>query len=218
MLHHSPINPSAAHTRTPLPRALASAALMCALAMLVACKPKETSAVVVETAPTANTDTAPAPIATPPITASGAAAFIGTTVPPYPQGLEQASGNCVAGGDGLEHACDFGLATIGNRAADGEISVLYLIASRNLDTAAKQPQWEVTDAVDVPDIDTGYQLQIAGCRLNGADVPGLVAVVRYTDAEFLSDVTWVRRYDTATGKLSDIPANGVDCANLSAGI
>jgi hypothetical protein len=222
MLHLAPINRSAAHavqTRGPLHRTLTSAALMFSIATLAACKPEEKSAIVVETAPAANpeaaADTAPT---SSPTAASGAAALIGKTVPPYPDGLEEASGSCVAGGEGLEHACDFGVATIGNRAASGEVSVRYLLASRNIDTAAKQPQWEVTDAVDAPSIDSGYDLQIAGCRLNGADAPGLVAVVRHGDAEFSSDATWARRFDTATGKLSDIPVDSVDCANLSAGI
>ncbi len=222
MLHLAQINRSAAHavqTRGPLRRTLTSAALIFSIATLAACKPEEKSAIVVETAPAANpeaaADTAPTPS---PTAASAAAALIGKTVPPYPDGLEEASGSCVAGGEGLEHACDFGVATIGNRAASGEVSVRYLLASRNIDTAAKQPQWEVTDAVDAPSIDSGYDLQIAGCRLNGTDVPGLVAVVRHGDAEFSSDATWARRFDTATGKLSDIPVDSVDCANLSAGI
>ena len=226
MLHHAPIDGSAAHTahtRGPLPRALTSAALIVALAMLAACRPEEQSAIAAETAPAARsdaaTDTATAAAGIPSQTAaSGAVALIGKTVPPYPEGLEEASGSCVAGGDGLEHACDFGVATIGNRTAGGELSVRYLIASRNIDTDAKQPQWEVTDAVDAPSIDNGHFLQITGCRLNGVAVPSLVALVRHGDAEYSSDVTWVRRFDTATGKLSDIPLDGVDCFNPGSGI
>ena len=219
MLHVAPINPCAAYTRAPLPRALAGAALMFALATLVACKPEETSAVVVETTPAANTEAAADIAPTPsPAAASGAAALIGQTVPPYPDGLEEASGSCVAGGEDLEHACDFGVSTIGNRAASGEVSVRYLLALRNQDTTAKQPQWEVTDAVDAPNIDSGYSLQIAGCRFNDADAPSLVAVVRHGDTEYSSDVTWARRFDTATGELSDIPLDGVDCFNPGAGI
>ena len=226
MLRHATINRSdvhAVHACGPLRRALTSAAPILLIATLAACRPEETSAVVVQTAPTADADTAadtaPAPVVAPAQTAaSGAAALIGKTVPPYPDGLEEGSGSCVAGGEGLEYACDFGVATIGNRAASGEVSVRYLLASRNIDTAAKQPRWEVTDAVDAPNIDSGYDLQIVGCRVNGADVPGLVAVVRYGDVEYSSDVTWARRFDTATGKLSDIPVDSVDCANLSAGI
>lgn len=222
MLHHAPTTDPAAHAlhaRSPLPRALTSAALALAIVALAACKPEQKPAIVVETAPAADTDTAPAPVVTPSRNAaSGAVALIGKTVPPYPDGLEEASGSCVAGGDGLEHACDFGLATIGNRTAGGELSVRYLIASRNTGADAKQPQWEVTDAVDAPDIDSGYNLQIVDCRFNKAAAPGVVAVVRYGDVEYSSDVTWARRFDTATGKLSDIPVDGVDCADPGAGI
>ncbi len=219
MLHLASINRYPAHMRTPLPRALAGAALIFWIATLAACKPEEKSAIVVETAPAANPEAAADTVPTSsPIVASGAAALIGKTVPPYPDGLEEASGSCVAGGEGLEHACDFGLATIGDRAASGEVSVRYVLASRNIDTAAKQPQWEVTDAVDAPNIDTGYSLQIADCRLNGANGSSLVAVVRHGDKEYSSDVTWARRFDTATGKLSEISLDGVDCVNPGAGI
>lgn len=219
MLDFAPINRCPALMRAPLPRALAGVALMIAITTLVACKPEETSAVVVETAPAAQTETATAPVVTPsPTAASGAAALIGMIVPPYPDGLEEASGSCVAGGEGLERVCDFGVATIGNRAASGEVLVRYLLLSRNTDTAAKQPQWEVTDAVDAPTVDAGYDLQIADCRLNGADASSLVAVVRHGDSEYSSDVTWARRFDTATGKFSVIPLEGVDCVNPGAGI
>ncbi len=220
MSHDAPITASAtpaAHLRGRTSRAFTGAALIIAIAALAACKPEAKPADGVDAGAAA--DAAPAPAAAPaPTIASGAAALVGKTVPPYPDGLEETSGICVAGGEGLERVCDFGLAVVGNRTADAEPSARYLLATRNTGTDAKEPQWAVTDAVDTPDIDAGYVLQIVDCRLDGVTAPGLAVVVRHGDAEYSSDVTWARRLDTATGKLGDVPADSVDCADPGAGI
>ncbi len=204
--------------------ALSAAWLMAAAASLAACEPSTPAAVSAGTpqaAPVRDAETRadaaaiPEPASAP---ASGAGALIGKTLPPYPDDLAEIQGSCVPGGAGLDHACDFGLALLGDT-QDGVASAMrYVVASRNADTAAEQPRWQVSDAIDAPKVGAGYSLQISGCRLDRAEAPGVVAVVRYAETEYSSDVTWARRFDTGTGKISEIPAGRVDCANPGFGI
>lgn len=151
-------------------------------------------------------------------TASSADALIGKTMPPYPDGLENVEGSCVPGGDGLDHACDFGLAILARPSPSGVPIAQYLIASSNTDTATPQPEWQVTDALDAPSVADGYGLQLTGCRLDGASSAGIVAIVRHGKAEYSSDVTWARRFDTATGKLVEVDLKHVDCVDPGYGV
>jgi hypothetical protein len=212
MLRHCPFGGSSVRLSA---RAIASASLVFAIAVLTACKPAEKA---VQPAAAANVSAPPTAATPAPAAVSGAAALIGKTVPPYPDGLEEVQGICVAGGTGLEHVCDFGLAAIGSPVPEAEPSIRYLLASRNADPAAQLPLWQVTDAIDVPQIQTGYGLQLGSCRRDSNDQADVAAIVRHGDAEYSSDVTWARRFDTATGKLIEIPAQTVDCINPGFGI
>ncbi len=204
--------------------ALLGAILFAAAATMTGCKPGAPAPASESNVPAANgADTKPQPdaTATPAAAAtpaSAADALIGKIVPPYPEGLDEVQGNCVPGGAGLDHACDFGLAVLGNAVDGAAPASRFIIASSNADTAAELPRWQVSDAIDAPDVDAGYSLQIAGCRVDRAGGEGIVAVVRHTDAEYSSDVTWARRFDTGTGKFSEIPVAQVDCVNPGYGV
>lgn len=146
--------------------------------------------------------------------------LVGKTLPPYPAGLDELQGTCIAGGDGIAHVCDYAISVLGLRASDPERQPVarWVVSSRNLDRAARQPSWFVTDAVAAPKPRAGYELQIASCRVDGVDAPNVIAFVRHRDDEVSRDVRWARRYDLATGKLLPVDAGRVDCINEAAGV
>ncbi len=44
--------------------------------------------------------------------------LVGETIPPYPAGLDELQGICIAGGPSLDRICDYGLQVIGRPSAD----------------------------------------------------------------------------------------------------
>ena len=171
-------------------------------------------------APAAAAETPPAPAQAEPAVApvAGAAALIGTRAPPYPDGLLDIVGTCIPGGEGLDHVCDYGMSVLGRGDRDaGTAQGVYLVGSRNADTAAASPVWEITDAIDMPASD-GYQLQIADCRIDGQPARDLAALVRHSGQEYSADIAWARRYDTASGKFVEVGDAKVDCVDPGAGV
>ncbi|MFD0725273.1 hypothetical protein [Lysobacter brunescens] len=148
------------------------------------------------------------------------ASLVGRTLPPYPGGLDELQGSCIAGGPGLAHVCDHSIAVLGHRLSDAERSSVpqWIVASRNIDSGATQARWEVTDAVAVPKPRAGYDLHIGTCRIDGVDAPGVIASVRHRDDEISRDVRWARRYDLATGRLVAVAPGKVDCINEGFGL
>lgn len=149
---------------------------------------------------------------------SSAAALIGRTLPPYPQGLSEVQGVCVPGGEEPERICDYGLAVLGRESIDSTAVGVYLIASANADPEAKQPLWRVTDALDAPPAEAGRELQLGGCRLNGELRNEIVALVRHGDAEYSADIAWAKRLDIASGKFVAVELAHVDCVYAGYGV
>lgn len=164
------------------------------------------------------TQPAPADITATP-EATGAAALVGSRMPPYPDGLAEIVGSCVPGGEGLERVCDYGLAVLGRGDRDaGTATWVYLVGSRSTDPAADTPVWEITDALDVP-VKEGYQLQMADCRIDGQPARSVTALVRHANGqEYSADIAWARHYDTASGKFMEIGGAKVDCVDPGAGV
>ncbi len=201
--------------RTTLTVAILATAIGCSERAVEDAKPLATTPAPVDQ--TAQVD-APSPMAESVDKAAGAAALIGLTMPPYPKGLTEVQGVCVPGGEAPERVCDFGLAVLGREFAERSPANVYLVASRNADPEAQQPQWTITDALDTPAESAGRELQLGGCRLDGELRSDVVALVRHSDNEYSSDITWVRRLDTATGKFAEIELKRVDCINSGYGI
>jgi hypothetical protein len=205
----------------PRSRALRMTLTAAVLAMLLAgCTERATEAKA--PAATSAPEVVDEPAASPPVAEAvkppDAAALIGTTMPPYPQGLTEVQGVCVPGGEAPERVCDYGLAVLGRELTETSPTNVYLVASRNVDPEASQPQWTITDALDAPENETGYELQLGGCRLENELRSDIVAFVRHSDAEYSSDITWVKRFDARTGKFADIERDRVDCINAGYGI
>lgn len=146
--------------------------------------------------------------------------LIGKTLPPYPAGLDELQGVCIAGGPSPDRICDYGLQVIGRHATDPnrEATPTQILAARNLEPQAGQARWRVTDAVPVPKPRKGYALQIGSCRLDRADGAHIVAFVRHGEREYSRDVLWARRLDIASGKLMAVAIKRVDCINEGFGI
>lgn len=146
--------------------------------------------------------------------------LIGTTLPPYPAGLDELQGVCIAGGPSPDRICDYGLQVIGRPATDPnrDATPTQILAARNLEPEADQARWRVTDAVAVPKPRKGYALQIGSCRLDRTDGAHIVAFVRHGDREYSRDVLWARRLDIASGKLQPVAIKRVDCINEGLGL
>ncbi len=216
-----PNDPRSSQTPRLRPLALPLAALLVALS---ACADggrgdRSTPATAAKTPPAVARDAeAPPPVAEENGDVDTAAALIGRTLPPYPQGLNEVQGVCVPGGEQLERICDYGLAVLGHETIDPMPTGVYLIASANAEPDAKQPLWRVTDALDAPSAKAGYELQLGGCRLGGALRNEIVAVVRFGDTEYSADIAWAKRLDIATGKFVAVDLARVDCVNVGYGV
>lgn len=151
---------------------------------------------------------------------AGEGNLVGKTIPPYPAGLDELQGICIAGGPSLDRVCDYGLQVIGRPSTDPNLAAMpiQLLASRSVETGAAQARWRVTDAVAVPKPRKGYDLQIGNCRYGGVDGAPIVAFVRHGNREYSRDVLWARRLDIATGKLLAVAIKHVDCVNEGAGV
>ena len=149
-----------------------------------------------------------------------AAAFadvlVGSTVPPYPTGLADVQGACIAQALGIPRECDFSIGILED--ADSVPKTLFggRLAGRDDKGRAR---WTVTDAVPYPALPEGYFLAIATCEADGKKDETIVAVVRgLEEVEWLADVLWARRYDLDTEKFVEQPIRGVRCLNEGWGL
>ncbi len=142
--------------------------------------------------------------------------LIGRIVPPYPAGLEEVGGSCVAGGDGHQHVCDYSIAVWASTPVEpGEApDYRYLVAGRLAGRDSQQARWQITDVLPYPVKAPGYHLQIGSCRQSGVDASGLLAIVGDDwDKEMMARVAWAGHLRLPEGKFDPIPAKGVDCYN-----
>jgi hypothetical protein len=148
---------------------------------------------------------------------AGAAAIVGRTMPPYPEGLAEVQGVCVPGGEDPERICDFGIAVLGRETTENSPGI-YLVASRNAEPDAQYPLWKITDALDAPTANAGHELQLGGCRLDGELRSDVVALVRHGSTEYSADIGWAKRLNIETGKFVDVELGRVDCIDPGFGV
>jgi hypothetical protein len=135
--------------------------------------------------------------------------LIGTKVPPYPGNLGSLTGTCIGDIRQGEDVCAWSIGTLNDPSGAAVGVYAGRSAGRDSDGA---PLWLVTGHLALPALAEGYGVQIATCRLSGADDPYLVAVARFsTDAEYSSDVAWAARFEHEGGTLREIGTKGVDC-------
>lgn len=142
--------------------------------------------------------------------------LVGSTIPPYPAGLAHEQGACVAQALGsAADECDFSIGVLED--AGSGPTTLFGARLAGRDDAGKA-RWTITDAVPYPALPNGYLLAIATCETDGRKDETIVAVVRATEAEWLADALWARRYDLGTEKFVDHPNRGVRCLNEGWGL
>jgi hypothetical protein len=142
--------------------------------------------------------------------------LVGSTVPPYPAGLAEERGACVAQALGrVARECDFSIGVLEDPASGPKTLFGARLAGR--DDAGKA-RWTITDAVSYPVLPNGYVLAIASCETDGRKDETVVAVVRATETEWLADALWARRYDLGKEKFVDHPNRGVRCLNEGWGL
>ncbi len=157
----------------------------------------------------------PAPVATP---ALDAAALIGQTMPPYPAGLDEIQGICIADPEVPTHPCAHGLAALGVRNADGSARATWLVANRNRQPDANLPTWQVLDAIALPPAEAGYELQLGDCRIDGREQTGIAVLVRHGESEYSRDIRWARHFDPVEGRIAALDVARVDCPNYALGV
>ncbi|HEY0683061.1 MAG TPA: hypothetical protein VGD45_12075 [Steroidobacter sp.] len=145
-----------------------------------------------------------------------ASSLVGSTVPPYPDGLKDIGGSCIARAlRGTDRSCDF---SIGILADSNDVpKILYgsRLAGRD---ESNHALWTITDAMPYPEVPEGYTLAVASCQDNGERDEGIVAVVRLAETEWLTEVLWIRRYNFGTKKFIEHPSAGVRCINEGWGL
>lgn len=149
-------------------------------------------------------------------TISGATELVALTVPPYPDGLINKQGACIAQSRGLDKECDYSIAVL--ETVDEQPSVL--IGARLMGRDEQQKAlWTITDTLPYPDLAEGYLLAIATCQVDGKDDETIIAVVRNDEVEeWLKTLVWARRFDLSKEKFVEQLTAGVQCRNEAAGL
>lgn len=143
-----------------------------------------------------------------------AATFIGTQVPPYPDGIESRSGACIALIWGHERTCDV---SVGTLARTGE-NPFAIIVKRKIGLSGKSVLWEVTDQIPYPKIRAGESFSFLWCRVEGKFDATIVAVVRLSDSRWLPAVNWAKKINLESGTVSTISSQDVECENQDWGL
>lgn len=141
--------------------------------------------------------------------------LVGSTIPPYPAGLLHQQGACVAGSRGIANECDF---SIGILEDSGSVPMTLFGARMAGRDDAGRARWTITDVVPYPALPDGYLLAMTTCETDGKMDETIVAVVRATETEWLTDVLWARRYDLGMEKFVEQPSGGVRCLNEGWGL
>ena len=135
--------------------------------------------------------------------------WIGAIVPPYPDGTRETQGICIGRVDAPGGICGHALAVVDD-AQGGLRTVLALRAAKHF---GEGPLWQVVDALE-PDAlaDRDIGVAVATCQVDGREDGHAFALVRPAEAEWLPALqAW--RFDTATGRLHEVPAATVRCLN-----
>jgi len=152
------------------------------------------------------------------VSLSNAGDLSGQRVPPFPDGLVNHDGACIALA-GADRDCRYGFLILDDGA--GVPTLLLGTESEERDDAGK-PTWLVIDSFRISPLPKGYGLAYTECAYDGV-IDGLIvaAVRRYDSAakppEWLNEVLWVKRLDLRKRVFEDLPAERVRCKNVGMG-
>ena len=133
--------------------------------------------------------------------------LVGTTVPPYPNGLASKSGSCT--GPSLNQLCDFSVGIL--QSSDGK--PVGVLARQSLKRIDDRPSWRVTDHIPWPNLSKQQVLATFDCRIDGKVVRGLIAVVQLPGdgTGYAPARVWARKLDYASGKFTTYSTEGIKC-------
>jgi hypothetical protein len=137
-----------------------------------------------------------------------AADLIGSEIPPYPDGLKEAEGACVADSLGADNICNYAIGVLAN--ANDEPTHIYAGKFLRYDKE-NAPYWLVTDAIPYPKLPDDYFVAFATCRENGKDDSTIFAAVKGEDTEIYKNILWAYRLDLTQQKFITLDTKGVDC-------
>ena len=137
----------------------------------------------------------------------------GIIVPPFPDGLKDQGGACIAGSLGIEKICDY---SIGVVEKDNHL-VLYFGKSAP-HTDPKKARWLVTDQMPYPEAPTGFQVVYGLCEKNKKPDQTIIAVVKTSDTEWYTVVRAAYKANLDTGRFEKTSNKGLRCGNEGWGI
>lgn len=146
---------------------------------------------VTEDPPVVPTDAVAEERALPPISS-----YIGMVYPPFPEGLTKGFSMIIQGSD--DNALSF--------VSNGAGKMLWLEKHSRYDENGN-PYWEVTDVLDLSNIESGAVLIPDGCSLNGR-IDNEIFVVAKNETVLLA---W--RANTALDKFEVLATNGITCVS-----
>ena len=147
--------------------------------------------------------------------------LIGKTMPPYPEGLREVGGICLADPGNPGAVCDHSIGLLADTSNDPDAAAVmrYVVAGRMEGRDGTVALWKITDALSYPVVAPDYFWQAGSCRLDHVEDGKVIAVVRHDlEQEYSRDVAWARRLELESGKFVVVEPGRVDCLNEGYGL
>ena len=148
-------------------------------------------------------------------------ALVGRTMPPYPDGLREVGGICLADSRNPGAVCDYSIGLLADIGNDPEAAAVmrYVVAGRIQGRDGTVALWKITDALPYPAVARDYYWQAGSCRVDREEDSKVIAVVRHDlEQEYSGDVAWARGLDLESGKFVKVDPKRVDCLNEGYGL
>ncbi|MBY4677443.1 hypothetical protein [Marinobacterium arenosum] len=140
--------------------------------------------------------------------------LIGTSVPPYPDGIVSKYGKCIGKSLGKGRLCDY---AVGELRQEDE-KPYALTVKKQIGRSGNRAIWEITDQIDWPEEPDNTFLSMGICLQNGVFDDTIVALVEVTEKRWFKAKSWAQKVDLKTGKFFDISPDGVECENEGWGL
>lgn len=132
--------------------------------------------------------------------------LIGKTVPPFPTGWQDEGGSCVLD-------CNYSMGIL----KKGKERLVYFgKALPKTDTG--KSRWQVLDQMPYPETREGFEVVYGSCESKGIADPSIIALVKFTETEWLDQVRFTYKANTAKGIFETISTEGIRCQNEGWGL
>ena len=134
--------------------------------------------------------------------------LVGSTIPPYPDGLHERHGACV--GNSATDVCKY---SIGFLEGKGNERVMIYAGRFTRRDSEGHVIWLVTDTMAYPPVGPGEYLAASTCRLNGIGNDRIFVVVKNEETEWFRGIVAAYQLNTASGRFESLPQKGIECYN-----